>query len=299
VAEYVTGGSVVAPVLQLAVAANCCVAPAFTVTVFGLMAKRVSCAGTDTDVIDTAAVSARPHAQFAITMNVPINWPAVYKPLLEMVPPVAVYVTLTARVARSDHVAEVENCRVAPGARVAPVFGEIVSDATFVASTTIDVEPATPSTVARTSAEPAATAVTTPVELTVTAEPDADHVTGRPVIATPSPSLAVADSVMVPATGIVDDGTAISTTATTGAVRVDMETTLMRNWLDVPLLPRAVTVAAPTARPLIVPLEVTDTTLVLLLLQRSVRPRDSDELPRSVTLSPTPICFVPSLRVTA
>ena len=39
---------------------------------------------------DTAAVSARPQAQFAITIKEPTNWPAGYKPLLEIVPPVAV-----------------------------------------------------------------------------------------------------------------------------------------------------------------------------------------------------------------
>jgi hypothetical protein len=90
VALYAIGGSEVAPVLQFAVAANCCVAPAFTVAVFGLIVRRVSCAGTTTAAIDTAAVSARPQPQFAITMKEPINWPAVYKPLLEIVPPVAV-----------------------------------------------------------------------------------------------------------------------------------------------------------------------------------------------------------------
>jgi hypothetical protein len=92
VAEYVTGGNVVAPVLQFAVAANCCVAPAFTVAVFGLIVSVVSWAvgvvvGAETI---TAAVSARPQAQFAITIKEPTNWPAVYKPLLEIVPPVAV-----------------------------------------------------------------------------------------------------------------------------------------------------------------------------------------------------------------
>ena len=90
VALYAIGGSEVAPVLQFAVAANCCVAPAFTVAVFGLIVKRVSCAGATAAAIATAAVSARPHAQFAITMKEPTNWPAVYKPLLEIVPPVAV-----------------------------------------------------------------------------------------------------------------------------------------------------------------------------------------------------------------
>jgi hypothetical protein len=126
-------------------------------------------------------------------------------------------------------VAVVENCRVAPGARVAPVFGEIVSDATVGAATVIVRAAVTPSTVARTSPEPAATAVTTPVELTVTAVPNADHATVRPVIATPALSHAVAVSVMVPATVIVGDGTAMSTTATTGAVLVVVETTLIRN----------------------------------------------------------------------
>jgi hypothetical protein len=92
VAEYVTGGNVVAPVLQFAVAANCCVAPAFTVAVFGLIVSVVSWAvgvvvGAETI---TAAVSPRPQAQFAITIKEPTNWPAVYKPLLEIVPPVAV-----------------------------------------------------------------------------------------------------------------------------------------------------------------------------------------------------------------
>jgi hypothetical protein len=68
-------------VLQFAVAANCCVAPAMTVAVFGLIVKLVSCAGAATAAIETAAVSARPQAQFAITMNVPATPPAENHPL--------------------------------------------------------------------------------------------------------------------------------------------------------------------------------------------------------------------------
>jgi hypothetical protein len=166
-------------------------------------------------------------------------------------------------------VAEVENCRVAPGARVTPVFGEIVSDATVGATTAIDVEPVTPSTVARTSAEPAATAMTAPVELTVTAEPSADHVIVLPVIATPAPSRAVADSVMELPTNIDADGAVMLTEATCGVAGVVVtvgSTVLISNSDSLSLLPAAVTVAAPTARPVIVPLESTDTMPGALLL---------------------------------
>jgi hypothetical protein len=49
----------------------------------------------------------------------------------------------------------------------------------------------------------------------------------------------------------------------------------------------------------IVPLEFTDTILVLLLFQRISRLRHAVELARSVTLSPTLISVLPSARVTA
>jgi hypothetical protein len=211
-------------------------------------------------------------------------------------------VTDTARAVASDHVADEVNWRFCHCTSVAPVFGDIVKDVTVATAlpTVIVRIPAIPSTVARTSDAPAAVAVTTPPELTVTDEPaDTDHATVRPVMAAPEASRGVADNAIVPPMAIDVDGAVTSTDATTAAVLVVVETTLTGNRLVLPLLPVAVTVAAPTARPVTVPVELTETTLVLLLLQRIMRLRCTVVLARSVTLSPTLICVLPSARVTA
>jgi len=81
----------------------------------------------------------------------------------------------------------------------------------------------TPSIVASTTEEPAATAVTTPVELTVIADPavaDMDHVTVRPAIQFPALSRGVAYRVMELPTAIEGDGAVMSTEATRGVAAV-------------------------------------------------------------------------------
>jgi hypothetical protein len=134
----------------------------------------------------------------------------------------------------------------------------------------------------------------------VKAEPSETlHVAVRPGIQLPALSRGVADKVIELPTSIDGDGAVISTEATTAAVCVVALTTLIVKVLRRPLLPSAVTVAVPTARPVLVPVEVTETTLVLLLLHQTVRLSRTRVLARSVTLSPTYTCVLPSARTTA
>jgi hypothetical protein len=58
----------------------------------------------------TDAVSALPQLQLAMTRKDPTSCPAVYKPPIEIVPPVALYVTVTERVCPSDQLVVVWNC---------------------------------------------------------------------------------------------------------------------------------------------------------------------------------------------
>ena len=66
----------------------------------------------------TVDVSANPD-DVAMTLNAPPVPPAVYRPLAETVPPVAVYVGVRADVLESEYLPTVENCFVPPVARAA------------------------------------------------------------------------------------------------------------------------------------------------------------------------------------
>jgi deoxyribose-phosphate aldolase len=128
--------------------------------------------------------------------------------------------------------------------------------------------PVFPELVAVIVAEPAATPVTTPLELTVAAAVLLlDQVTVCPVITLPFWSLTVAWRVVVVPATIDTDGGATVTVVTTGGTAV----TVM---LDVPVFPElvAVIVAEPAATPVTTPLELTVAAAVLLLDQVTVCP---------------------------
>jgi hypothetical protein len=128
--------------------------------------------------------------------------------------------------------------------------------------------PVFPELVAVIVAEPAATPVTTPLELTVAAAVLLlDHVTACPVITLPFWSFTVACSVVVAPATIDADVGAIVTVVTTSGTAV----TVM---LDVPVFPElvAVIVAEPAATPVTTPLELTVAAAVLPLDHVTVCP---------------------------
>jgi hypothetical protein len=88
VALQMSVGRALPPSLHRAVAANAWVPPGDNETLAGLRVKveRVGPVGAMTK---TAAVSARPQLQDAMTANVPANCPAANKPPIEILPPVA------------------------------------------------------------------------------------------------------------------------------------------------------------------------------------------------------------------
>src|SRR2546422_8582196 len=67
---------------------------------------------------DTVEVSAR-FALVAMTLNVPAVWPAVYRPFVVIVPPVAANVALTGAEELSLYLPDTENCLVLPTLTVA------------------------------------------------------------------------------------------------------------------------------------------------------------------------------------
>jgi hypothetical protein len=145
-------GRVLLPLLQVADAVNCWVAPGLSVTDFGLMLRAVR-VGVGL-VTCTVAVSAFPQVHEAITAKLPATDPAVNNPLEEMVPPVAVYVTWTERLTPSDQVAEVPNCWLPPGAKLA-VRGEILNAVTVAAPIVTEAVSALPPPLAMTRNIPA------------------------------------------------------------------------------------------------------------------------------------------------
>src|SRR5712691_6937575 len=133
--------------------------------------------------------------------------------------------------------------------------------------------PVLPSQVAVMLAVPAATPLTSPLELTVAAAVlSLDQVMVRPLSVLPPVSLGVAMSCVVPPTWTLD-GDGETVTDATGTI--ETVTT------QVPLWPSqvAVTLAVPTATPLTSPLELTVAATVLSLAQVMVRPLSVLPLP--------------------
>ena len=162
---------------------------------------------------------------------------------------------------------------VAESATVAPTFIVAVGGLTVTVVTTgggdatVMLElPDFPAHVAVIVAEPAATPVTMPVELTVAAAALlVDQVTVCPVITFPCASLTVAVRVAVAPTFIVAVGGVTVTVVTTGAGDVTVT-------LAVPVFPAhvAVIVAEPAAIPVTKPLELTVATFALLVVHVTV-----------------------------
>jgi hypothetical protein len=124
--------------------------------------------------------------------------------------------------------------------------------------------PVFPEDVAVIVADPAATPVTTPLELTVAAEAlPVDHVTVCPVMTFPCASRTVAESGVVAPTPIDAEVGETVTVVTTGLGGGGALTVT----LDVPDWPElnAVMIAEPAATPVTRPLELTDAVLALLV----------------------------------
>jgi hypothetical protein len=120
------------------------------------------------------------------------------------------------------------------------------------AATVTGAVPTTPSTVAVIVAEPAATAVTTPVaEMLATAVFDELHVTGRPVSTFPAASRALAVSCCVPPTSRLADGGDTLTTATgTGDTVTAAAPVTPSTVAEIVALPAATAVTIPVAETL-------------------------------------------------
>src|ERR687888_1744553 len=177
------------------------------------------------------------------------------------------------------------------------VAGLTVTDATGTSATVTLAVPFLPSLVAVIVAVPAATPVTSPLELTVATEMLLlDQVTVRPVRALPAESFGVAASCVVPATVML---------AVAGLTVTDATGTGVTVTVAVPLLPSlvAVIVAVPAPAPLTRPLPLTVATARLLLDQETVRPvstlpAESFGVAMNCLVAPTVMLAVAGLTVT-
>ena len=134
----------------------------------------------------------------AITRKMPVVWPAVYRPVAVIVPPVAVNVALTGATELSLYLPDTENCFVLPTYTVAVSRERMMRTRVGAAVTATLAVPLFPSLAAVIVDEPAATPVTSPPPLTVAADGvELDHVTTRPDKAFPFESLGVAVSCTV------------------------------------------------------------------------------------------------------
>jgi len=195
----------------------------------------------------------------------PVVWPAVYRPVAVIVPPVAVNVALTGATELSLYLPDTENCFVVPTYTVA-VSGERMMR-TRVGGATVTLEvPLFPSVAAVIVAEPAATPVTSPLALTVAADGvELDHVTTRPDKAFPFESLGVAVSCTVwPTCSVADAG--VTLTDATGTLVTVTDAVLLCPSLV------AVIVAEPRPTPVTRPTALTAATDELLLTHVTVRP---------------------------
>src|SRR5438445_2203856 len=178
--------------VSLRVAASCCVAPTWRLAFAGLTVTDAT--GTGGTVI--AAVPLLP-SLVAVIAAEPVATAGTTPPALTVATAGASLAHVTERpmsVSPRASFRVAVSCGAAPTVRVS-FAGATVTDATGAGVTVIAAVPLLPSLVAVIAAEPVATAVTTPLTLTVaTAGASLAHVTERPVSVSPRASLSVAVS---------------------------------------------------------------------------------------------------------